>query len=195
MDLQQIKIALLGNSNVGKSSILYRFIVGEFREDIDSTVGASFMGKVIMVGNKKIKLNIWDTAGQERYSSFSKMYCRDAKAVIFVFDASDLETFSNMDKWHKMLSDVNLDESARMYIVANKCDLNVPMQFPANVQDFADKIYAKIFQVSAKTNYGIDDLFFDIAESAIDTPIITNRIVSLLPSKHSNLQPKKSRCC
>ena len=195
MDLQQIKIVLLGNANVGKSSILYRFIVGEFRGDADPTVGASFMAKVIEVGSNKVKLNIWDTAGQEKYCSFSKMYCRDAKAVIFVFDTNHLESFSNMDKWHQMLSDVNLDQSAMMYIVANKCDLHSLMEFPTNIQDFAYKINAKMFQVSAKTNYGINELFLDIAESTLNTPIITTRRLSLLPRKHSEMQAKKSKCC
>lgn len=195
MDLQQIKVVLLGNASVGKSSILYRFITGEFQENIDPTVGASFMGKIIKFGDLSVKLNIWDTAGQERYNSFAKMYCRDAKAVVFVFDLTQYTSFEGIDKWYQMLKDVNIDTNAKMYIVANKADLNPSFTNPPEVDEFAAKIKAEVFRVSAKKNTGIDELFSKVAENAVELSLTSLKQSALTLRSNSTVKKKKSKCC
>lgn len=196
MDLTQIKVVLLGDAFVGKSSILYRFMTGGFKDDGDPTVGASFIGKIITVKDKSVKLNIWDTAGQERYNSFAKMYCRDARAVIFVFDCSKIQTFHSLERWSQLLADSFSELPPRIYIAANKCDLHTFDEYPQDILDFSYKVDSKIYQVSAKLNIGIEELFTRIAENALFIPNL-NRRISLSPEKHSSstVIVKKSKCC
>ena len=82
------KVVLLGDTNVGKTAILTRFAKGTFRKEMDSTIGAHFMSKIVTLptSDVKVKLQVWDTAGQERYRSITPIYYRDAAAAIVVFD-------------------------------------------------------------------------------------------------------------
>ena len=96
----QVKVVLLGESGVGKSSVMLRFVTNNFKIEPDSTVGASYMGKILQFNEKMIKFNIWDTAGQERYHSLAKMYYRDADVAIIVYDITNSESFQGMKKWY-----------------------------------------------------------------------------------------------
>ena len=196
METPQVKVVLLGDSCVGKSSILYRFITGTFHDDIEPTIGANFMSKIIRIGETSIKLNIWDTAGQERYNSFVRMYCRDAKAVIFVFDSNNLGSFDGMSKWNDLVKESSVDEKASVYIVANKSDMYTFTEYPANIKDFAKEVKANIYQVSAKTNQGINELFSTIAEEAVFQKKRESGVV-LANGKEAKKkgQGKKKKCC
>ena len=88
-----VKVVLLGDSGVGKSSIVLRFVADNFKADADATIGASYMGKMMQYYDKSIKFNIWDTAGQERYHTLAKMYYRDANAAIMVYDVTNPDSF------------------------------------------------------------------------------------------------------
>lgn len=97
----QVKLVLLGDSGVGKSSIVLRFVADNFKEDTDATIGASYMSKMLQIQEKAIKFNIWDTAGQERYRSLAKMYYRDAMVVLLVFALSEETSFDSLRHWYK----------------------------------------------------------------------------------------------
>jgi Ras-related protein Rab-22 len=83
---REVKVVLLGDTGVGKSSLVLRFVTNNFKPYSESTIGASFMSKMIMVQGKPIKFQIWDTAGQEKYHSLAPMYYRGAAAAIIVYD-------------------------------------------------------------------------------------------------------------
>jgi small GTP-binding protein len=161
----QVKVVILGNPSVGKSSILRRFIIGDFSPDSPNTIGAKFMGKVLSVNNRAIKLNIWDTAGQERYQSFSKLYCRDAAAAILVYDITDPESFEGMKKWYDIMSKDILPSEALLFIAGNKSDLlKGECSFVNEVIGYYDGIRAEHFRVSAVSGEGVDSMFQRVAE-------------------------------
>ncbi|CAH9069948.1 unnamed protein product [Cuscuta epithymum] len=97
------KLVLLGDMGAGKSSLVLRFVKGQFLEFQESTIGAAFFSSTVSADNTTVKFEIWDTAGQERYHSLAPMYYRGAAAAIIVYDISSLESFDRAKKWVKEL--------------------------------------------------------------------------------------------
>jgi small GTP-binding protein len=196
MEVLQVKVILLGQTNVGKSSILYRYITGDYKDDLSPTIGANFLGKLIKFPTKAVKLNIWDTAGQERYNTFARMYCRDANAVIFVFQAGDLQSFHGLSQWNQLVNDSGVDQNVKIYVVSNKADLFRYEELPESVIEFVRVLNAEFFQVSAKLDVGIRELFETVAKDAVSggekvrSSMFLNRKRSVLVK-----EVKKKKCC
>lgn len=116
-----IKLLVLGDSAVGKSSLLMRFCESKFDSNFVITIGVDFKNKVIQRWNKKVRLQVWDTAGQERFRTITPAYYRTAQGVILAYDITDEKTFDNVKYWLKNLSEYNND--AAKILVGNKIDL------------------------------------------------------------------------
>ena len=191
----QVKVVILGKPDVGKSSILRRYITGECNESIENTIGAKFMGKIVTIDDKTVKLNIWDTAGQERYQSFSKLYCRDAGAVILVYDVNEHESFEGMKQWYEMSKEV-LPEQALLFVVGNKCDkLAAGLEFESEVLQYTDGIRADHFLVSAKTGLRIDELFVHISRKYIENITFEKRSSFYVRDLTKEKIKKKKKFC
>ena len=93
---REVKVVLLGHQGTGKSSIVLRFVTNNFRQFSESTIGASYMSKLVVVDDKAIKFQIWDTAGQEKYHSLAPMYYRNAAAAVLVYDITKASTFKTL---------------------------------------------------------------------------------------------------
>ena len=117
------KIVLIGDSGVGKTNILSRYLTNQFSASTQPTVGVEFGSKIIKKGEKLIKLQIWDTAGQERYKSITSAYYKGAKGAFVVYDISRKSTFDTVDKWINELKN-NGSEDVFILLVGNKSDLN-----------------------------------------------------------------------
>jgi len=116
------KVVLIGDSGVGKSNLVSRYIKNEFTTNTKTTVGVEFGAKKFEMGDTKIKAQIWDTAGQERYKSITSCYYKGAKGGIIVYDITKKETFENVDKWLQEFKK-NADLDACFILIGNKCDL------------------------------------------------------------------------
>ena len=116
------KIVLIGDSGVGKTNILSRYLTNEFSLTTQATVGVEFGSKIIKKGEKLIKLQIWDTAGQERYKSITSAYYKGSKGAFVVYDITRKTTFDNVDKWINELKN-NGSEGVFIMLVGNKSDL------------------------------------------------------------------------
>jgi Ras-related protein Rab-11A len=116
------KIVIIGDSGVGKSNLLSRYLKNEFSLDTKSTVGVEFATQKLEIQNFKVKVQIWDTAGQERYKSITNAYYKGAKGALLVYDITKKETFENIDKWIFELKR-NGDEDLTLVLIGNKCDL------------------------------------------------------------------------
>ena len=116
------KMILVGDSSVGKSNILLKYLKGEFDPNSRATVGVEFGTKNVKLNNKKIKVQIWDTAGQERYRSITSAYYRGAKGAFIVYDITRRSTFDNIDKWVVDLK-TNGDKNISIVLIGNKSDL------------------------------------------------------------------------
>ncbi len=164
MATSQIKLVLLGDTAVGKTSIVQRFVYGNYNEENPPTIGASFTSKVMEIPNtsETMKLQIWDTAGQEKYKSLASMYYKDATAALLVYDITSQESFENIKFWVKELKD-NVGDQLVVAIAANKSDLiEEEMVDMESASQFANEVGAVFKQTSAKENIGIFDIFLSI---------------------------------
>ena len=159
----QFKIAILGDSGVGKSSILSKYVHNIFDEYSTSTIGAAYLTKNIpLPNNRTVKLQFWDTAGQERYRSLAPMYYRGAGAIIVVYDIFSENSFINAKRW---VSEVRRTENLIIVIVGNKLDKNQKRNVDLN--EVLSYVKSENFihaEVSAKTGEGIENLFKLITE-------------------------------
>ena len=116
------KLIIVGDTNVGKTNIMGKYIKDQFNVNSKSTIGVEFGTKIITIDNKKIKAQIWDTAGQERYKSITSAYYKGAKGALIVYDITNKFTFDSVDKW---VQDLNLygDKNLTLLLVGNKSDL------------------------------------------------------------------------
>jgi Ras-related protein Rab-1A len=115
-------VLLIGNSGVGKSSLLVRFAEDIFTDNFMPTIGVDFKIKTVDVDSKQIKLQIWDTAGQERFKTITSSYYKGAHGIIVVYDITDRESFSNIQTWMAEVEKHASDNISRI-LVGNKCDL------------------------------------------------------------------------
>ena len=118
----QFRICLIGDSFVGKTSLLRRYYDRRFSEDYISTIGCDFKVITLEIDNKIIKLQLWDTAGQERFKAISVNYYRSAHAFMFVFDIGNKETFLNLNNWIN-LAFSNNKTNFKNILIGNKCDI------------------------------------------------------------------------
>ncbi|KAJ2640980.1 Ras- protein Rab-18-B, partial [Coemansia sp. RSA 1694] len=118
------KILLVGDSNVGKSSILLRFTDDHFLppEDTSATIGVDFKVKMYDLGSKRYKLTIWDTAGQERFRTLTSSYYRGAQGVILVYDVCSRESFEHLNNWIDELSTYCSSDDIIKMVIGNKID-------------------------------------------------------------------------
>ena len=118
----KFKVVIVGDSGVGKTNLVRRFINNVFTKDTKATVGVEFMSKNFIVDNKVIKLELWDTAGQERYKAITAAYYRGAKGAMIVYDVTSKDSFNNVDKWHNELKTKG-SQDINIIMIGNKTDL------------------------------------------------------------------------
>ena len=116
------KYIIIGDSNVGKSCIVHRFIEGEFSGAIENTIGVEFGAREIMINNKLIKLQIWDTGGQETFKSITRSYYRSAAGALLCYDTTKRETFDNVRNWLEEAR-TNGNQEMAICLVGTKIDL------------------------------------------------------------------------
>ena len=157
-----IKVVLLGETAVGKSCLISRFISDTFLTNHVSTLAGAFSTKNVFYDkvNKTIKYEVWDTAGQEKYRAISKMFYKDASVVLLVLDITRRDTFEAIkDFWYKEVKE-NAPENIIFAIAANKCDLYEYEEISnQEIEEYALSINAVYKQTSALQNSGINELF------------------------------------
>lgn len=154
------KILLIGDSGVGKTSILLRFTDDSYSESFLSTIGVDFKIKTFEYHNKMIKLQIWDTAGQERFRTITSSYYRGAHGIIVVFDLTDPESYENIKQWlHEITRYAN--ENVCKMLVGNKSDL-YEKRMVFSGKEFAESKNIQYIETSAKNCDNIDELFYQI---------------------------------
>jgi len=160
----QFKLVLLGESAVGKSSLVLRFVKGQFHEYQESTIGAAFLTQTVMLDDTTVKFEIWDTAGQERYHSLAPMYYRGAQAAIVVYDITNQETFARAKTWVKELQR-QASPSIVIALAGNKSDLSAKRMVDHDeALAYADENGLLFMETSAKTAMNVTDIFLAIAK-------------------------------
>jgi Ras-related protein Rab-22 len=175
MSVESFKVVLVGESGVGKTSIITKFIDETFQEDQQSTTGGTFSTKsVICDGGKILKFEIWDTAGQERYRALTKMFYKDANAAIMVYDITRKDSFEELKNyWSEQIKESS-PEGIILVIAANKSDLFEHEAIDESIaREFAQQIGAFYIATSAKNSDGINNLFEEIAKKYTGSSTIT----------------------
>jgi len=159
------KVILIGDSSVGKTSILSRFSDQIFNSNFISTVGIDFKVKKVKRDKRKVKLQIWDTAGQERYRTITAAFYRGTSAFIVVYDVTQMGTFVNVRTWLNQIT-ANTDLGGHVIVlIGNKADLEESRQVPIEVaQQLADELGIKHFETSAKSGDNVTELFHYVAD-------------------------------
>eukprot|EP00010_Vexillifera_abyssalis_P004402 CAMPEP_0201553144 /NCGR_PEP_ID=MMETSP0173_2-20130828/19469_1 /ASSEMBLY_ACC=CAM_ASM_000268 /TAXON_ID=218659 /ORGANISM="Vexillifera sp., Strain DIVA3 564/2" /LENGTH=225 /DNA_ID=CAMNT_0047963761 /DNA_START=68 /DNA_END=742 /DNA_ORIENTATION=+ len=153
------KFILIGDSGVGKSSILLQFTDDYFAEKHSSTIGVDFKIRTIELDGKRIKLNIWDTAGQERFRTVAHAYFRGAHGIILVYDITRKESFLNLDHWFNEVAQYAPSNCFKM-MVGNKCDIEAEREVDfASAKQFAEDKGVFFLETSAKNNHNIREAF------------------------------------
>ena len=170
------KLVILGDSGVGKSCIIDRFIKGIFEANTIETKTASYLSKTIEIPEigKSITFNIWDTNGGHKYRELTKMFYRDAKIVILVYDITRRESFDSLKNlWYKDLKDQG-EPSVVIGIAGNKSDLyDEEAVSEQEARDFAKSIDAVFSLTSSQNNSGIDELFRELGKKYLDPSSLT----------------------
>ena len=197
----QVKVVLLGETGVGKTSIISRFLNNSFEEEVISTKGANFSSKTIIFKeceNKSLQFDLWDTAGQEQYRSLTMIFYKDAKIVLLVYDITRKETFEEIKKyWYKQIKE-NSTPDIIIAVVANKCDLLDNEEVSEEEgKEFANQIGAIFKSTSCSENIGIEELFKDIGTKFLNTNFSddtsgTNKNIIIGDGGDAK---KKKKCC
>jgi Ras-related protein Rab-21 len=159
-------IVVLGESRVGKTSIMLRYCKNVFDDGQISTTDASNLEKNIKVDDYNVKLFIWDTAGQEEYHALNQVYYRDAVAAILVYDVTDRDSFDKVQTWVEELR-LYLPKDTPIAIAGNKYDLPNRQIEIDEVENYAKEINGAHFDTSAKTGKGIEELFTAITKAVL----------------------------
>ena len=164
-----IKLLTLGETEVGKTSIVLRYSDDKFHEDKIATIGIDFKIKIIRKGNEVIKVSIYDTAGEERFKTLIKHYYRGANGILLIFDLTKKSTFDQLNIWLEDLRE-NSDNIDNLYIhlIGNKNDLEEQRAISfEEATNFAKKNKLPYMEVSAKTGKNIKNLFDEVIKGAM----------------------------
>jgi len=194
---QEVKVVLLGDAAVGKSSIILRFVNDTFTESYGVTIGGAFMAKLLIHNGISTRFKIWDTAGEERFRSLASMYYKDAQVAILVYDITKKESLKNLSYWITELKN-NGPPNIMLAVVGNKIDLieseEVTLEEASN---FAKETGSLFKMTSAKEGKGVHDLFERIAEDLEkkNSPSGGGNAGSRKLKSEENTQKESKGCC
>jgi len=179
---------------VGKTSVVQRFVMDSFKPGTETTIGASFMSKTLMVDGKSYRFQIWDTAGQEKYRSLAPMYYRGSAAAIIMYDITSEETFKGVKSWIRELREKG-PKNIVIAIAGNKIDLEDEREVSVeDAKQYCDEIGAIFLETSALTAAGVNELFSDISEKLPGQPL-SMTLESNTINLHKTSPEKKSCPC
>lgn len=152
------KLLIIGNSSVGKTSVLFRYADEQFTSQFVSTVGIDFKVKTIVKNGTRIKLQIWDTAGQERYRTITTAYYRGALGFLLMYDITNEESFNAVQDWSTQIRTYGW-ENAQVILVGNKQDMEHERVIPNRGQELANQLGFEFYEVSAKSGNNVPQVF------------------------------------
>ena len=192
--IHTFKILTIGESQVGKTCILRRFVENKFLKSHLATIGIDFRTKILNVNGKNIKLKIWDTAGQERYHNITSQIFKGADGIVLVYDVTEEASFIKIKDWIEQIKS-NIDENEiSIVLLGNKCDIEERVITTERGQEMADSLKVKYYETSALNGTGINEAFEGLTKEIMKKKkVISNERRISLTSQELK-KPKKKFC-
>lgn len=188
----KIQLIMIGESSVGKTSILYKYTQGFFTSQHLATVGIEYFTKEEKIDEKTLRVRIWDTAGQEQYRSLTRNFYRNSDGVVIVYDVTSKASYSKVKEWVESVND-NTDRHTRMILVGNKIDLPREVSTEEG-QRLATGLGISYFETSAKENIGIDECMRFIIQDVYTSKKPKKEGISLADQSNVSEQGSGCRC-
>ena len=195
---KEIKVILLGDTGVGKTSIINRYINNKFDPDNDSTLSSSFSTKEVIKNDVLYRLNLWDTIGQEKYNAITNILIKGSNIVILVYSVDSLSSFENIDFWYNNIKDILQEDKYVLAIVGNKSDLineDESIVSEEEARNFAKGKNAYFKLISAKDDQdGINSLLDILLEDLLRLNYVTvTESYVIKRSKHKDTEKGKKK--
>ena len=189
-----IKLLVLGDLSVGKSSFIYKFIEDKFNTDSIPTTGLDLKTADLLINNKKVRVQLWDTVGQEKYKSITQNLILRVQGIIILFDITNKDSFNNLNEWIKTVRE-QVGNNLAILLVGNKCDLEENrLVFKEEANIFAKNEKIKYIETSCKTGENIIKAIDYICEKIINSFTLKNDLSFSLDSS-SLIVAKRKNCC
>ena len=194
MSDEEIKVILIGESGTGKTSLINATMGLKFKDTVESTTTNSFSSKTVTINNKEYVLNLWDTIGQEKFRSLTKIFIKDSKIVILVYDITRKASFNELNFWLKMIQDILGDEPV-LGICGNKSDLFVKEQVKeGEVKKYSEEKNIPFKLTSAKNPLSFNKFLEDLVKQYLEkrgVETVGTKDKIDLNSKKRNINGKK----
>ncbi|EDV44616.2 uncharacterized protein Dana_GF20451 [Drosophila ananassae] len=190
------KLLIIGDSGVGKSSLLIRFSDDTFSGSYITTIGVDFKIRTVDIGGLRVKLQIWDTAGQERFRTITSTYYRGTHGVIVVYDVTNGESFANVRRWLEEIQN-NCDVVNKVLVGNKNDDPDRKVVITEDAQRFAKQMDIELFETSAKDNINVDEMFLSITRQVLQHKLRTTSNEQQKDTIHLKNTPgtKRRKCC
>jgi small GTP-binding protein len=177
------KICVLGDSSVGKTSLVRHFCEGSFKEDYISTIGVSFLRKEVKLGDNQVTLQIWDLGGQTIFSSVRSNYLKGTHGALVLFDLTEKSTLAHVQQWYDEV--VGVTGVVPMIIVGNKMDLPFKDKIIERAEALAADLKIPFYKASAKTGDNMNSVFMKLAEKIYENSIKQGMVVEGAPVENA----------
>ena len=192
------KILTIGESGVGKTCVLRRFVENKFSKNHLATIGIDFKTKTLNIYNQEIKLKIWDTAGQERFRNITTQYYKGADGIVLVYDVTEESSYDKIRDWmEQILSNTTQDEIG-LVLLGNKCDMNPRTVTVEMGNKMAEELKISYFETSALTGQGINEAFEKLTKDIMKKKGVgesTSEGGLSLNDRNKKKDKKDSDCC
>ncbi len=198
-----LKIIIVGDSAVGKSNFLFRFVEGKFSQIYQTTVGSDTKSKICTLPRikKNVKLQLWDTAGQERYMSINKIFFQKVQGIILMYDITQRESFENLQKWTKLINETTFN--VPVVLVGNKIDNEEERIVRIEEgENYAQDNGYLFYEASALSGKNVDNVLYDLSEkivsnfeSSFSMTLNESDFIDFKSTKKDKNNNTKEKCC
>ena len=196
----KFKVVIVGDSNVGKTNLLKRFINESFSSNTKATIGVELISKTYSINNEIIKVDIWDTAGQERYKSITSSYYKGANGAMIVYDVTNKKSFDNVNKWYNEL--IKHTKLINIIMIGNKIDLKDKIEVISDMSESkATALEIPVIETSALDDTNVKEAFYKLLEEMynnIKENGNKNKNENIINGEHLYFEEedeKKNNCC
>ena len=189
------KILTIGESGVGKTCILRRFVENKFLKNHLATIGIDFKTKTINIKNKEIKLKIWDTAGEERFHNITQQYYKDADGIVLVYDVTDEASYDKIRDWMDQIISNTPKDTISLVLLGNKCDFEERAVTEEQGKKLGEEFKISYFETSPLTGQGIKEAFDQLTKDIMKIRDVDNGKNTSIELKKGKIKKEKSDFC